>query len=189
MKKLTKKQRQEQLLQLLENDPFITDETLSHEFNVSIQTIRLDRLELNIPELRERIKKVAEKSHDEIRTLPMDDIIGEVIDISLDNMAISILDIKKQHVFSRNNIARGHFLFAQANSLCVALLNDEFALTVSSTVQFQKPVMLGDRVVTKAVLREKKDKRAKIEVLSTVNQTQVFYGEFEMYYNNKGASL
>ncbi|MGL6146742.1 MAG: HTH domain-containing protein, partial [Macrococcoides caseolyticum] len=62
MKKLSKHLRQEQLQQLLENDPFITDETLSHEFNVSIQTIRLDRLELNIPELRERIKNVAVKS-------------------------------------------------------------------------------------------------------------------------------
>ncbi len=187
MKKLSKHLRQEQLQQLLENDPFITDETLSHEFNVSIQTIRLDRLELNIPELRERIKNVAVKSHDEIRTLSMDDIIGEVIDIELDHMALSILDIKKEHVFSRNNIARGHYLFAQANSLCVALINDEFALTVSSNIHFQKPVMFGDRVITKAVLIEKKDQRAKIEVFSTVNQSQVFYGEFEMYYNNKGA--
>ena len=54
---MQKKERQRRLIEQLKEDPFLTDEELSELFNVSIQTIRLDRLELGIPELRERYKK------------------------------------------------------------------------------------------------------------------------------------
>ena len=100
-----KKERQQLLVETIEGNPFITDEELANQFSVSVQTIRLDRLELSIPELRERIKNVAEKRFtDEVRALPLDEVIGEVIDINLDESAISILDIKKEHVFRRNGI-------------------------------------------------------------------------------------
>lgn len=46
--KLKKKDRQEQLNQAIEQTPFITDEELAEQFQVSIQTIRLDRMELGI---------------------------------------------------------------------------------------------------------------------------------------------
>src|SRR6476620_11696575 len=126
----TKKERQHLLTGTIKENPFITDEDLAEKFQVSIQTIRLDRLELAIPELRERIKYVAEKKlNDEVKSLPIDEVIGEIIDLQLDESAISILEINREHVFSRNQIARGHHLFAQANSLAVAVINDELALT------------------------------------------------------------
>lgn len=56
-----KKERQELLQQTIIATPFITDEELAGKFGVSIQTIRLDRLELSIPELRERIKTLQRK--------------------------------------------------------------------------------------------------------------------------------
>ncbi|TDM07135.1 transcription factor FapR [Macrococcus lamae] len=186
MKKLTKIERQQQLQSILEDNPFLTDEALSQTFNVSIQTIRLDRLEKNIPELRERIKDVAYQNRDEVKALPIDEVIGEIIELQLDKVAISILDIQDEHVFHRNKIARGHFLFAQANSLCVAVMDDELALTARSEVKFVRPVTLGDRVITKATLVEKKNNRAVIEVVSTVKQRLVFKGKFEMYYVSEG---
>ena len=59
--KRNKKDRQAILKDMIQDNPFITDEELAEQLKVSIQTIRLDRLELSIPELRERIKSVAEK--------------------------------------------------------------------------------------------------------------------------------
>lgn len=56
-----KKERQSVLLEKLSQDPFLTDEELAEIFKVSVPTIRLDRLELGIPELRERIRNVAKK--------------------------------------------------------------------------------------------------------------------------------
>ncbi len=182
--KRTKKERQRLLTETIENNPFVTDEQLASQFGVSVQTIRLDRMELAIPELRERIKDVAEKNYEnEVKSLPLDEVIGEIIDIELDKRAISIFDVKEEHVFQRNGIARGHHLFAQANSLAVAVINDELALTVKSNVTFLKPVKAGDRVITKAIVlgQHNEKNRTYIEVVSTVNNEIVFKGEFEMY--------
>src|SRR5690625_7986199 len=130
MMKKTKLERQRLLKETIENTPFITDEQLAKKFTVSVQTIRLDRMELAIPELRKRIKNVATNRWNEtVKSLPVEEVIGEIIDLELDKRAISILDIGEEHVFSRNKIARGHHLFAQANSLAVAVIIDELALT------------------------------------------------------------
>ena len=145
------KRSAKELKQTINENPFVTDEELSEQFIVSVQTIRLDRMELGIPELRERIKNVAEKHvADEVKSLPIDEVIGEIIDIQLDQTAISIFDVKKEHVFKRNLIARGHHLFAQANSLAVAVINDELALTVKVNIHFTLPVKQGKRVIAKA---------------------------------------
>ncbi|WP_142826584.1 transcription factor FapR [Planococcus soli] len=179
-----KKQRQQALKDSIKDNPFVTDEELSIEFDVSVQTIRLDRMELAIPELRERIKHVAVKTfEDEVKSLPIDEVIGEIIDIELDNKAISIFDVKPEHVFQRNKIARGHHLFAQANSLAVAVMNEELALTVKSELQFLRPVTAGQRVVAKAEVIEShpEKNRAFVKVVSSVEQQTVFIGTFEMY--------
>ncbi|MFJ7667806.1 transcription factor FapR [Lysinibacillus sp. NPDC097195] len=180
----TKKERQRLLSETIAENPFVTDEQLASEFQVSVQTIRLDRMELAIPELRERIKDVASKTYEnEVKSLPIDEVIGEIIDIELDNRALSIFDVKEEHVFQRNGIARGHHLFAQANSLAVAVIDDELALTVHSNITFVKPVRAGNRVITKAVVvgRDDERQRTKVEIVSTVNGETVLVGEFDMY--------
>ncbi|MFE8695220.1 transcription factor FapR [Cytobacillus sp. FJAT-53684] len=184
-----KKERQALLSSTIKENPFVTDEELAEKFSVSVQTIRLDRLELSIPELRERIKNVAEKSFDdEVKALPIEEIIGEIIDIELDNTAISILDIKEEHVFRRNQIARGHHLFAQANSLAVALINDELALTAKANIQFTRSVKQNERVIAKAkvVNIDAEKGRTNVEVISYVNNEIVFKGDFDMFRSEAG---
>lgn len=183
----SKKERQVLLQETIAATPFITDEELAEKFQVSIQTIRLDRLELAIPELRERIKHVAEKKlNDEVKSLHIDEVIGEIIDLQLDESAISILEINKEHVFSRNQIARGHHLFAQANSLAVAVINDELALTRKANICFSRQVKETERVVAKArVEQSDSDKRrTTVEVNSYVGSELVFSGVFDMYRSN-----
>ena len=74
-------------------------------------------------------------------------------------------------------------MFAQANSLAVAVIDDELALTVHSNITFVKPVRAGNRVITKAIVigRDEQTHRTKVEVTSTVNGETVFVGEFDMY--------
>lgn len=184
----TKKERQQMLRETIKENPFITDEDLAEKFQVSVQTIRLDRLELSIPELRERIKYVAEKKfEDEVRSLPLEEVIGEIIDIELDQSAISIFDVREEHVFIRNKIARGHHVFAQANSLAVAVINDELALTAKANIQFKRSVKQGERVIAKAKVLKIDDGlgRTIVEVTSYVNNELVFKGDFEMYRSEK----
>jgi hypothetical protein len=49
---------------------------LSEFFDVSIQTIRLDRMELGISELRERIRSVAEGTYSKLRSIAGKEIVG-----------------------------------------------------------------------------------------------------------------
>lgn len=181
--KLRKAERQPQLVEKIEQTPFITDEELAEFFQVSVQTIRLDRLELAIPELRERIRSVATNQWNEtVKALPLEEVIGDIIDLELDERAISIMTIQNEHVFSRNQIARGHHLFAQANSLAVALINDELALTSKSEVAFTSQVKLGEQVVAKAeVLQVHLNGKTTVEVKSYVKNEVVFTGVFHMY--------
>lgn len=183
----SKKERQAILRDTIKAKPFITDEALAQQFKVSIQTIRLDRMELNIPELRERIKSVATDNWNEtVKALPIDEIIGEIIDLELDERAISILEITSDLVFSRNKIARGHHLFAQANSLAVAVINDPLALTTNADIKFTRQVVEGERVIAKArVVDTDKQKRTVVEVNSQVDNETVFTGIFEMYRSNQ----
>jgi acyl-coenzyme A thioesterase PaaI-like protein len=185
--RLKKKERQDILIKTIEDNPFITDEELSKNLSVSIQTIRLDRLELAIPEVRERIKNVASQSYDDsVRTLALEEIIGEIIDINLDQSAISIFEVANEHVFKRSLIARGHYLFAQANSLCVALINADTALTAKANVQYIRPVKINERVVAKAKVLEKENTKGRtiVEVESYVGNDLVFLGEFQMHRSN-----
>ncbi len=185
--KRSKKTRQQELQETIQSTPFITDEELARQFDVSIQTIRLDRTELSIPELRERIKSVAELGWKEtVKALPIEEVIGEVVDLELDRRAISILDIKQEHVFSRNHIARGHHLFAQANSLAVAVINDELALTARSRIEFTRQVNLGERVIAHAEVQGDVEKgRSIVLVHSFVEDEEVFTGSFEMFRSNQ----
>ncbi|WP_204517231.1 transcription factor FapR [Brevibacillus fulvus] len=178
--RIPKKERQTQLLQTLRENPFATDEDLAELFDVSIQTIRLDRLELGIPELRERIKNVAEKNLDSVKSLGIDEVIGEILDLQLDTQAISVLEIKEEHVFSRTQIARGHYIFAQANSLAVAVIDAEVALTATARVRFVRPVRLGEKLIAKATVRSKDGEESKVRVETKVQGETVFSATFRV---------
>ena len=181
--KVKKQERQQLLTEKIERSPFITDEELATFFQVSIQTIRLDRLELGIPELRERIRTVADSQWNEtVKSLSLEDVIGDVIDLELDKRAISIMNIQEEQVFSRNEIARGHHLFAQANSLAVAVINDELALTSKAEINFKRQVKLGEQVVAKAEVEHVQSKgTTMVKVDSFVKKELVFSGRFHMY--------
>lgn len=153
-------------------------------FQVSIQTIRLDRLELGIPEVRERIKLMAAKTYDQVKSLQADEVIGDIIDLQLDHSGISLFEIKEEHVFSRTKIARGHHLFAQANSLAVAVINDPIALTASSKIRFIRSVKLGEKCISKAYVRSITKGKARVEVLSYVSDEIVFQGIFVIVHSN-----
>jgi len=182
--RLMKKNRQQELIETIEENPFITDEELANKFNVSIQTIRLDRMELGIPELRKRIKSMAAKTFDQVKSLQISEVFGEVIELQLDQYGISIVEINDDQVFKKTGIARGHYIFAQANSLAVAVINQEIALTAKADIRFIRPVYLKERLIAKAKVVRSYDDRSEIEVNTYVGNELVFKGDFVVYRSN-----
>ncbi|MDB5084217.1 MAG: fatty acid biosynthesis transcriptional regulator, partial [Bacilli bacterium] len=123
--------RRTALLDLLKQDPFCTDDELAAKFEVSVQTIRLDRMVLGIPEVRERMRALAEEKH-QVIALDMAEVIGEILEMVPETSGSSLLEIGAEHVFQRTQIARGHHIFAQANSLAVAMIPFDVVLTRSA---------------------------------------------------------
>ncbi|HJV44130.1 MAG TPA: transcription factor FapR [Bacillota bacterium] len=181
MSRLKKKNRQEELIEKLKNNPFLTDDELAHKFRVSIQTIRLDRFELGIPELRERIKNVAEQKWDHLKSLQLNEVIGELTNLHLDKSATSIFEVKEEHVFSRTQVARGHYIFAQANSLAVAVVNADMVLTGAARVRYVRPVRLGERLMAIAQVKSQNNDQVLVRVETTVHGELVFSGTFRVF--------
>lgn len=175
-----KEQRRRQLVRLLEINPLLTDKMLAEMLGVSVQTIRLDRAALKIPELRERMKQLA-RGDDQVKSLETQEVIGQIVDLQLDQGGISLLDIEEQHVFIKSKIARGHHVFAQANSLAIAVIDAEVALTATARLRFIRPVKIGERLVAKARVLQSGRSRSKVRVETFSGEDLVFEGDFLIY--------
>lgn len=176
--KLPKKERQQKLKRKLLEDPFLTDEELMQLFDVSIQTIRLDRLELGIPEHRERVKNVAELNYSKVRSIGETEIVGELIDLNLGENGISILETTKEMAFKKTNIIRGHHIFAQAESLAMAVIDAEVAVTGVANIKYKIPVKAGHKLIAKAEVVRERGNKYFVHVFTHVAQEQVFRGKF-----------
>ena len=174
---LSRKMRREKLLELLADDPFLNDRQLAELLSASVATIRLDRMALNIPELRERTKNMAAMVHPKLKAIRSAEVIGEITEIELGSFGVSILAVTKDMVFERTHILRGHILFAQANSLAIAVINSDFALTASCHIRFYQPVKLGDRVIARATISSAVANRYVVNVVSRVKDSVVFRGD------------
>lgn len=156
----------------------MTDEDIAEYLEVSIPTVRLDRLELGIPELRQRIRDVASQNHQKVRALHADEIVGELVEIQLGVSAISILDTTDQMVFAQSKIVRGHYIYSLAESLAIAVIDAEVALVGVANIKYKTPVYAGSRLIAKAIVRESRQRNHIVWVFISHKQQEVFRGKF-----------
>lgn len=171
-------ERLRRLVEKLEANPFLTDEDLAAGFGVSVQTVRLDRMTLGIPELRERVKQVAHRTYGRVRSLGSKEIVGDLIDIVIEERAISTLTATEEMTFERTGVVRGHFIFAQADSLAIALVDSPVALTGLANIKFKRPVKVGEKLIAKAEVIRRKGNKLVVLVQTWVGQDLVFRGKF-----------
>lgn len=178
---LNKTTRQRTLTRYLDEDPFLTDEDLSRILKVSVQTIRLDRFDLQIPELRERVKNVARGGGRQLRTMAGGELVGDLVALDIGSSGISILPVTPAMTLSKTRVARGHHIFAQANSLAVAVIDAGAALTGAARVSYKRPVYCGEKILAKAVIKIKKGNKYMVKVTSEVEDEIVFKGKFLVF--------
>ena len=176
MARVKKKERQQLLLQQVKEKPFLTDEELAQKLGVSVQTIRLDRLELGIPELRGRIRKMAESAQNKVKSIESGDVVGELIDLELGHSGISLLRITDDMVFAKTKIAKGYYMFSQANSLALALIDAPMAVTGVANV----PVDVGEKLIAKAEIVKVRGNKYFVWVKTRNDTQEVFRAKFIM---------
>lgn len=97
---------------------------------------------------------MARDAYDRVKSISESEVIGELIDLDLGDSALSVMTPTADMALLHSGVVRGHHLFAMANSLAVAVVDAEIALTGSANVRFLRPVRVGDRLVAKARVRE-----------------------------------
>lgn len=184
MKELTRHHKQERhqaLIEEIEKNPFSTDEELAQRFNVSVSTIRLDRSNLGIPELRERTRAVAHEAYDTLTSLEEQEVIGLLTELKVGQMGRSAMLIEENMVLDKARVARGHHLFAQANSLAIALVDAEAAVTGSVDLKFLRPVHLGETVIAYGKVIKRKGNKYWVDIKAQVNQEDVLIGHWILF--------
>lgn len=169
-----RRKRQQKLVDYIKENPFVTDQELSRYLGVSIPTIRLDRQIMGIPEVRKRVKNVAQDALQNPKALYPHEVVGEMLDLNLNQTALSVLEITEEMVLERTKIARGHYLFAQANSLAVAVIDAQVVLTGSARLRYKRTVYQGERILAKAMVKARRGNTFLVSVHSRVGQEIVF---------------
>lgn len=178
---LNKSARLRLLEKYINSNPFLTDEDLAEILGVSIQTVRLDRTEMNIPEMRSRVKTMARGIYGKVRSMEADELTGDLVELEVGRSGISVLTISDRMTLKKTKVARGYYIFAQANSLAAALVDSEVALTGTCKISFKRPVFSGERVVARAHMSRKSRNRYMVKVSSTVKDELVFTGRFLIF--------
>lgn len=175
------KKRREHLQAILRENPFLPDGKLARHLGVSVQTIRLDRLALGIPDQRTRTKQVAERVYGRVRALGQREIIGELIDVELGKSAISAFETLPDMAFERSGIVRSHYIFAQAESLALCVIDAKNVVTGIANLKFKRSARVGERLIAKAQVIRVKGNKTVVLVETRASDEEVFRGKFLVF--------
>ena len=159
-------------------EPFLTDEALARKLAVSVQTVRLDRMELGIPELRARVRTLAENAREKVRAIPHAEVVGDLLSLELGVRGTSALKVTDDLLFADSDIARGTALFSQANSLSLAIIDAPVAVTGVANVKYKVPIHKGDTVIAHAEIVKMRGNKIFVWVKTYRDGKEVFRAKF-----------
>lgn len=174
MGRTMKKERHAMLIEKIKKNPFLKDEDLARECNVSISTIRFDRAELGIAQYRERVKTAAE---DGMNSTVND---GELLDLNLLHNGISVIETDDSMLFENSDIVRGQCIYAVAENLALHVIGAKAALVKVANVKYMHEVHSGERLIAKSEVIRVKEKEFIVHVFIKANLNEVFRGKFSL---------
>ncbi|MBR5228057.1 MAG: transcription factor FapR [Clostridia bacterium] len=152
-----RKERSEKLIQYLKENPLATDKMLSEKFNVSINTIRLDRARLGIKEFKERLKDKANNASAEVTTLNESEIVGDIIHFEPGVKAKSVLQTKGYMGFKNSSVIKGQYIYSLAETLAISLIPMKMALVGVANIKYFSKIIVGDVIYAEAEVKRKID--------------------------------
>lgn len=164
----------------LRTDPFMTDRELADRLSVSVQTIRLDRLALGIPEMRARALGVAEQAYGATKLLAAREVFGEIVDLEPGQRGLSRIVTTREMAFGDSDRVQGHFLYAQAETLALAVVDLDRPVIPLARMRFRRGVAVGETLICKATVIRRSAGRQVVLALLRAGGDEVFRGKFEI---------
>jgi hypothetical protein len=178
IKSQKKKNRQDRLLKLLEQNPLATDEELAASLTASVSTIRLDRAVLGVPELRERMRFMAQKATSRLRSLKQSEVVGDLLELEPNKWALSVLETRREMAFRETDMVWDHYIYAQASSIAIAVVEADLVIVDSMRGEYKGHARVGDSLVARAKVGVHKDDKYIVSVRTKVGEKEIFVGRF-----------
>lgn len=178
MRSELKKQRHRQLINLISTNPLLTDEDIALSLGVSMSTVRLDRGLLSIPELRERMRSMAEQATSRLKSLRTEEVVGELIELEPDGWALSVLTTSRDMAFRHTDMVGDYYIYAQAASLAIATIGKEMVVVGTARLRYRRPAYVGERILARSKVGTHKSNKYVVSVHSRVGDREVFVGRF-----------
>ncbi len=173
-----KKTRQTKLLKLIEQNPLATDEQLAQILAVSVSTIRMDRAVLALPELRERMRSMAQKATSRLRSLKENEVVGDLLELEPDKWALSVLETRREMAFRQTDMVWDHYIYAQASTIAIAVVEADLVIIDSMRGEYKGHAKVGDTLVARAKVGVSKDNKYIVSVRTKVEDQEIFIGRF-----------
>ena len=173
-----RKLRHEKLLKLIEANPAITDKEIAETLHVSVSTVRLDRTLIGVPELRERLKSMAENAANNLRSLKQSEVIGELLELEPDKWALSILRTAREMAFRFTDIVLDHYIYSQASSIAVAAIKAAVVIIDSMRGEYKGHAHIGDVLIARAKVGVNHEGKKIVSVRTKVKDKEIFVGRF-----------
>ncbi len=178
IKSQRKKNRQDRLLKLIEQNPLATDEELAASLEASVSTIRLDRTVLGVPELRERMRSMAQKATSRLRSLKQSEVVGDLLELEPNKWALSVLETRRDMAFRKTDMVWDHYIYAQASSIAIAVVEADLVIVDSMRGEYKGHARVGDSLVARAKVGVQKDGKYIVSVRTKVGEKEIFVGRF-----------
>lgn len=180
-----KRSRQSELQSLLDGNPFLTDQELADKFTVSIQTIRLDRMELGIPELRERVKMVANDAYAKAKSLGDEKLMGNLLEFDPGVRGVSALNATMDMIYERTMTVKAEHIFAQANSLAILVADSMDIAVMEFSGRFLRSIYAGERLICTVTAQKAGNDSLSLAVSTRSNNTEILAGTFNFIPGNR----
>ncbi|MBQ9564863.1 MAG: transcription factor FapR [Synergistaceae bacterium] len=176
--KTKKKARQERLAKLIEANPMATDQELAASLGVSVSTVRLDRALMGVPELRERLRAMAQKAGSKLRSLRQNEVVGELLELEPNKWALSVLRTARDMAYRLTDIVWDHYIYSQASSIAVAAVEAAVVIVDSARGVYKGHARVGDTLIARAKVGVSRDGRRIVSVHTKVEDKEIFVGRF-----------
>ena len=147
--------RNAKILEYLKINPLATDEVLASEFNVSVNTIRLDRARLGIKEFKLRLKEKAEESMKNVTSITESELVGDMISFTPGENAKSRLETTKDMTFEGMDVVRGQYIYSFAESIAISLIPTKAALVGVANIKYVEPIKANSIIYALAEVKRK----------------------------------
>lgn len=150
-------ERSEKIIEYLCENPLATDEVLAKRFNVSVNTIRLDRARLGIKEFKERLKDKANNAMKMVTSIPQMEFICNMINFNKNKSAVSRIETDKSMAFENTNVVKGQYIYSFAETIAMSLIPIKEAIVEVANIKYVEEIIAGAIIYTKAELKRKTD--------------------------------